>query len=220
MAEVHRIHRVPGPVRGDHSFASDGTAQGVGHAGGPDPGEESMAHRAHRQGALVAGVGPGVDGLPTVAIDRGGDRRADDVERPVPAHRLEPSLALRARAQERGRDPFGAVHPVEEPVDLGAELTGGVRVVGIASEAGCHPVGHGHDPSAGVRAVVMTGTEHGPGDRVGPGIRLVGRAVVWDGHHASLRPGHRRERGHRTGRCAAARHPGMGFRDPWRVAVG
>ena len=80
--------------------------------------------------------------------------------RPKRAKLEDTVAALRARfadPAQRSEDPVGAVHPVEESVDLRAQLALGERVLGIAGHVNGPTVLHRHHPTARVGTVVMAG---------------------------------------------------------------
>ena len=61
-------------------------------------------------------------------------------------------------------DPVGVIDPIEEAVDLRAEFALRVGMIGVAAQLHSpiltiRSFFDGHDPPAGVRAIVMTGAE-------------------------------------------------------------
>ena len=109
---------------------------------------------------------------------------------------LELARPLRSDPAERVQQPLGAVHAVEEAVDLRAQLAGGVRVGGVAAElhrdgpaapAVPSAVVDGDRPAARVGAVVVAGAvdrARAHGEMLG---RPAGRQVCDDA--TQVRPG-------------------------------
>ena len=120
----------------------------------PEPLRES-----HRQQALIARIAVRHDGLCAVAIDDLVESCGDFGERFVPRDLLEPAFSLDADAAQRMQDALVAVHPIEELVDLGAQLTLAVRMIRVAAHLqrdGRLPAAvHRDMPAACVGTVVM-----------------------------------------------------------------
>ncbi len=58
---------------------------------------------------------------------------------------------------QRVQEPIGVVYPVvEEPVDLGAQATGGERMIGIAIQRGRSTIPDSAGPGTGVGTIVRT----------------------------------------------------------------
>ncbi len=118
---------------------------------------------AHCQQALVAGVAVRHDRLGAVAVDDLVEARSDLAERLFPADLLEPALALGPDTAQRVQHPLVAVHPVEELVDLRAQLALAVRMFGVAAHLQGdrdRPAAVDRDvPTARVGAVVMAASD-------------------------------------------------------------
>ena len=98
-----------------------------------ETGEEAAVER-HLQQTLGAGVPPGQDGLAAVGSTISCSPGGHEGERVVPRCALEVAVTLWRPRGRGGEDPLGAVHAVEEPVDLGAQLAPRVGVVRVAPQ--------------------------------------------------------------------------------------
>ncbi len=164
---VADLQRIEGPRRAvghRHAGADSGSADGAQQAGAAESVPEAL-REGHRQQALVAGIAERHDRLGAVLGDDRVETRGDLRQCFVPRGRLEAAVALGADAAQRGEDPLRVVDPVDELVDLRAQFALGVGVRRVAAHLHGHPAGlallDGDLPSAAVRAVVVTGSEHG-----------------------------------------------------------
>ena len=110
-------------------------AHRAGEARGAEPPEEDRVGVVLGQVAVRSAVAQRQDGL---AARLGADRReplGDPVEGVVPAHPLEPALALGAAAHGREVQPVVAVDAAIEAPDLGADVAAGHRI-GVAAVDG------------------------------------------------------------------------------------
>jgi len=96
--------------------------------------EEPAVDPHHRQQALVPGVGVRQHRFGAVGVDHRVESLGDLGEGLVPTDLFEIARPLGADAPQWVEEAVGGVHTVEESVDLRTQLTGGVRVVGIAAE--------------------------------------------------------------------------------------
>ena len=132
---------------------------------------------AHRQQALIAGIAVRHDGLCAVASDDLVESPGNLGQRLVPRDLFEPAFSLGSDAPQRVQDTIVAVHPIEELVDLRAQLALAVGVSRVAAHLhrdGCRPAAiHRDVPAARVGTVVVTtstddlgrgsyGSAHGP----------------------------------------------------------
>jgi hypothetical protein len=136
------------------------------------PGAEAAGDRADRHGmagraegvpeplpaeplneAEVAGADVRPDRLGAELGDDLAEARGDLVGRVVPGDALEAPGAFRADAPHRVQQTVRRARVVEVAVELVAQRAAGERMRAVAFEADGHPVLHGHDPAARVRAV-------------------------------------------------------------------
>ncbi len=128
-----------------------------------EAGEERSVEAGHLDQPLGSRVPPGQDGLTAEPVDDVTHPFGDECEGLVPGGPTEDARALRPRPDQGVQDPVVGVHPVDEAVDLGAELALGEGMARVAAQLH-HPAPvDGRDPSARVRAVVMAGAQHGGG---------------------------------------------------------
>ena len=143
-----------------------GCAQPCGHAAEMAPDvrgvecvEEAVGHHPLLDHALRSVERERQDRLRPPGISEGAKSIGDLTDRLGPRDGLEVSRSLRADAAQRMKDPVGVVDPIEEPVDLGAELAAGGGVLRRSPEADRRALLHRHLPDTRVRAVVVTGAE-------------------------------------------------------------
>ena len=157
MAQLHRVETEAAAVGHPHAVPDRGAADRPHQTAGPEMVEEAPVEPHDRQQALVAGIAERQDRLGTVLGDDRVEPLGDLAEGVVPRDRLEAAGALGPDAAQGVEDAVGAVHAVEEAVDLWAELALAERMVGSAAELHRSPVGDRDLPAARVRAVVVAG---------------------------------------------------------------
>ena len=162
--ELQRIHAAAGAIGHPQARTNSGSTDGPKELRGPHVREESGVDAHHGEEALVAGVGEGEHCLGAVLGDRCVQPFGDLGERFGPRDLFELARSLGADPAEWMQDAVGVVHAVDEPVDLRAQLTGGVRMIGVAaqlhgdrSDACCvaRRVVDRDSPTTRVRAVVV-----------------------------------------------------------------
>ena len=169
--------------------ADRGREPGGGHGAADVALEPAAAHRAeqppverrHLDQPLHAGGAVRQDGLGARLGDDGLPAGGDVGQRLVPAHALEPALALRPDALQRVQHAVRVVDALEVVVHLGAERAARERMRGIAGQPLGGAVPDLDHPAAGVRAVVPAGAADGVermnGRRHGSSSRRRERAI-------------------------------------------
>ena len=165
VAQLERVEPEAGAVGHPHAGADGRAANRPIEQAGAEVVEEPAVHAGHGEQALVAGIAERKDRFGAVLVDHAVQAGGDLGQRVVPRDLLEPALALRADPAQRVEEAVGAVHAVDEAVDLGAQLAVAVRVVGPAADLDGDAVAHGHVPAAGVGAVVVARAVHDLVDR-------------------------------------------------------
>ncbi|CAB4822362.1 unannotated protein [freshwater metagenome] len=160
VADVHRVDPVAVAVGCGHALSGCGTAYRPGEPGGAEPVEETLAEGHGGEHALVAGARHGHHGGGAVLVDGAMQSCGDRGERFVPRDALEARRSLGPHPSEWVQHAVRAVHPVEEVVDLRAQLAARERVRRVPAQLGCYPVLNGHHPAAGVGTVVVARAQH------------------------------------------------------------
>ena len=164
VAQLERVERLAGAVRHRDARRRPSGRTAHGRPGLRPCGGRTAVERHHRQQALVAGA--------AVRVARPRRRRSSMTRCRLSAIVDSASSHVVGSnspdpfgpgAAQRREDAVRAVHAVEEPVDLRAQLALAVRVLLVATQLDGDAVGDGDLPAARVRAVVVARAVH---DRV------------------------------------------------------
>ena len=127
------VHSATGAVGHRQADTDGGSTESSMQLAGTHMGKEAAAEPCHREQALVAGVGERQHGFRAMGVDYVVETSGDRGQGLFPRDLLELSRSLRADAAQWVEHTIWAVYEIEKPVDLRAELTERIRMVGIAA---------------------------------------------------------------------------------------